>query len=83
MSTIPQSLYLLDTAWAVWELNPDGGKFLHALSRPALDPPSLLYNGYVVFPGVNIGGAWRWPPNSSSANVNEVVELYLYSACGP
>jgi len=27
-----------------------GRNFLH-LSRPALEPPSLLYNGYRVFPG--------------------------------
>jgi len=31
-------------------------------SRPALDPPSLLYNGYRVFPGSKAAGAWRWPP---------------------
>jgi hypothetical protein len=24
------------------------------LSRPALDPPSLLYNGYRVFPGCKV-----------------------------
>ena len=27
-------------------------------SRPALGPPSLLYNGYRVFPGVEAAGAW-------------------------
>jgi len=25
-------------------------------------PPSLLYNGYRVFPGGKAAGAWRWPP---------------------
>ena len=24
--------------------------------------PSLLYNGYRVFPGLKAAGAWRWPP---------------------
>ena len=27
-------------------------------------PPSLLYNGYGVFPGSKAAGAWRWPPTS-------------------
>ena len=31
-------------------------------SRPALGPPSPLYNGYRVFPGGKAAGAWRWPP---------------------
>jgi hypothetical protein len=25
-------------------------------------PPSLLYNGYRVFPGSKAAGTWRWPP---------------------
>jgi hypothetical protein len=25
-------------------------------------PPSLLYNGYRVFPGGKAAGEWRWPP---------------------
>ena len=47
-------------------------------------PPSLLYNGYRVFPG----GKERpgcdvdhQPP--SSAEVKKRVELYLYSPSGP
>jgi len=24
--------------------------------------PSLLYNGYRVFPGGKVAGSWRWPP---------------------
>ena len=33
-------------------------------TRPDLPwgPPSLLYNGYRVFPGGKAAGAWRWPP---------------------
>ena len=44
------------------------------------DPTSLLYNGYRVFPGCKL-----WPghdPNpspTSSAEVKNRVELYLYS----
>jgi len=50
------------------------------LSILALGPPSLLYNGYQVFPGSR-----RWPgrggdpPPPSSAEVLERVELYLHS----
>jgi hypothetical protein len=51
-------------------------------SRPALGPPSLLYNGYQVFPGGKAAGAWRWPPTPCSAEVKERVELYLYSPFG-
>ena len=52
------------------------------LSRPAWSPPSLLYNGYRVFPGVKAVGAWRCPPTPSSAEVKERVQLYLYSPSG-
>jgi len=38
-----------------------GQDFLHP-SRPALGLPSLLYNGYQVFPGAQVAGAWRWSP---------------------
>jgi len=50
------------------------------LSRPALRPPSLLYNGYRVFPG---GKVRSWcdadPSPPSSSDVKNRVELYLYS----
>ena len=59
-----------------------GRDFPHP-SRPTLGPPSLLYNGYRVFPGGKAAGAWRWPPTPSSAVVDERVELYLYSPSGP
>jgi hypothetical protein len=45
--------------------------------------PSLLYNGYWVFSGSKAAGAWRWPSTSSSAEVIERVELYLFSPSGP
>ena len=47
-------------------------------------PPSLLYNGYRVFPG---GKEWPRrdadPSPTSSAVGHERVELYLYSPYGP
>jgi hypothetical protein len=43
-------------------------------------PPSLLYNGYGVFPGGKDIDAWTPPPFNAEAN--ERAELYLYSTLG-
>ena len=57
--------------------------FLHP-SRPALGPTSLLYSGYRLSPP-----CVKWPGRgaihlpSSSAEVKERVELYLYSSSEP
>jgi len=60
-----------------------GGEiFLTRPDRP-WGPPSLLYNGYRVFPGGKAAGAWRWPPTPSSVKVKERVEPYLFSPLGP
>ena len=45
--------------------------------------PSLLYNGYRIFPRGKAAGAWRWSPTPSCAEVKEQVEPYLYSPSGP
>jgi len=43
-------------------------------------PPSLLYNGYRVFPGDRGGrGVGLTPPPQSSAKILEIVELFIYS----
>ena len=38
-----------------------------------------MYNGYRVIPGFKEGGAWRWPPTPSSDEVQEKINLQLYS----
>jgi len=54
-----------------------GGEIFRTRSDQPWGPPSLLYNGYRVFPGGKAAGAWRWPPTLSSAQVKERVQLYL------
>jgi hypothetical protein len=36
-----------------------GGDILRTLPDRRWGPPSLLYNGYRVFPGGKVAGAWR------------------------
>ena len=36
-----------------------GGRDFPYSSRPTWVPPSLLYNGYRVFPGTKAAGSWR------------------------
>jgi hypothetical protein len=43
----------IESRWGeIFRIRPD---------RPS-GPPSLLYNGYLVFPGGKEAGAWCWPP---------------------
>ena len=45
----------------VWGSNSGWGEIFRTLPDPldALDPSSLLYNGYRVIPGGKAAGAWR------------------------
>jgi len=73
----------LAMGWTLGGSNLCGGDiFLICPDRP-WGPPSLLYNGYQVFPGSKVAGAWGWPPTQSSAEVKERVELYFYSSSLP
>ena len=60
------------------------GPGIESRSRPTLgptQPPIQWIPG--LFPWGKSAGAWRWPPNPTSAEVKETVELYLYSPSGP
>jgi hypothetical protein len=60
--------------------NPGKRGFLRTRPNLPRDPPSLLYNGYRVFPGGKEAGAWCWPPTPSRAEfVYEVAPHRLPS----
>ena len=65
-------------------INPGGGDIFRTRPDRPSGPPSLLHNEYrVSFPvGKRQGRGVNHPPLSSS-EVQEKVELYLYSPCGP
>ena len=64
--------------------NPGGGEIFRTCPNRPWGPPSLLYNGYRVFPGVKERpGRDTDPSPPSSAVGHERVELYLYSPYGP
>ena len=65
----------------VWR--SEGQDFLHP-SRTSLEPtqtPVQWVQG--LFPWNKAGGAWRWAPTPSNAEVKETVELNLFSPPGP
>jgi hypothetical protein len=62
---------------------PVGGEIFRTRPGRPWSPPSLLYNGYRLFPERKAAGAWHWLPTSSNAEVEERVELYLFSPSGP
>ena len=63
--------------------NPGGGQLLCTCPDQPWGPPSLLYNGYWVLPGVKQPGHGIDHPFPSSTEVKERVELYVYSPSGP
>ena len=64
--------------------NPGGGEIFCTCSDQLLGPPSLLYSGYrVSFVGAKWQGCGVDHPHTSTIEVKERVELYLYSPSGP
>ena len=63
---------------------PVGGEIFRTCPDRPWGPPSLLYNGYRVFPrGKERLGHDADPSTPSSAVGHERVELYLFSPYGP
>jgi len=60
-----------------------GGEIFYTRPGRLWGAPSLLYNGYRVFPWVKRPGHGVDHSPPSSAEVKERVELYLYSPSGP
>jgi len=74
----------LATGWTVRGSNPGEGESFRTCPDRPWDPPSLLHNGYRVFPGgKERPGRDADPSPPSSAVGHETVELYLYSLYGP
>ena len=66
----------------VWGLNSGGGEIFHTCPDRPWGPPSLLYNGYWVFPGVKSGQSVTLTPHPFQRHGQERVELYLYTSYG-
>ena len=62
---------------------PSGDEIFCICSDQPWGPPSLLYNGYRVFPGGKAAGHGIDNPPPSSTEVKERVELHLNSLSGP
>ena len=70
--------------WTFPGWNPGGGEIFCTCPDQPWGPPSLLYNGYRVFPGrKEQPGHDTDPSPPSSATGHERVKLYLYSPYGP
>jgi hypothetical protein len=80
---IAQSVERLTTGRTVRGSNPGEGENLRTRPNGPWRPPSLLYNGYRVFPrgegGIKLFGRTVDHPPQSVAEVKERVEMYLYS----
>ena len=62
---------------------PVGGETFRTRPDRPWDPPSLLLNGYRVFPwGIKRPGRDIHHPPPSSFEVKERIQLHLYSRCG-
>ena len=81
---IRKFLWYFATGWTVRGSNPGGGEIFHTHPDWPWGLPSLLYNGYRVFPGGKAAGAWCWPPTPPpKCRGHERLVLYLHSPSGP
>jgi hypothetical protein len=71
---LAQSVQRLTAGWKVRGSNPGGGEIFRTCPDRPWGPPSLLYNGYQVFPGgggVRLGPAADHSPPSNAAVMEE------------
>jgi len=69
--------------WTVRGSNPGGGEIFRTCPDRIWGSPSLLYNGYRIFPGGKERPGCKADPSPPSSSVgHERVELYLYSPYG-
>jgi hypothetical protein len=80
---IAQSVQRLATCWTVRGSNPSGGEIFRVLPDGPGDHPASYTMGTGSFPGVKWPGRGVDHPPTSSSEVKERVELYLYSHFGP
>jgi len=77
----------LATGWTVRWSNPGGGEMFRSCPDRPWGPPSLLCNGYRVFPGGKAAGEWRWPPTLiyrrgwKKSRTIPLLLLWLFMAC--
>jgi hypothetical protein len=77
---VAQSVWRLPMGWTVRDSNPGEGEIFRTCPDRPWGPPSLLHNGYRVFPGVKLRpGRDADPSPQSSADIKNRIELYLYS----
>ena len=57
-AAIAQSVQRLAPGWTVRGSNPGGGEIFRTRPDRPWGPPSLLYNGYRIFPRGKVAGAW-------------------------
>ena len=74
---------LLATCWTVRGSNTGGGEIFRTRPDGPWGPPSLLCNGYRVFPTVKRPRRGVDHPTPSSAEVKERVQLDLFCPSGP
>ena len=74
------------TRYGLWQSGdriPVGGEIFRTRPDRPWGRPSLLYNGYRVFPGGTAAGRGADHPPPSKCRGHERVGLYLYSPSGP
>jgi hypothetical protein len=71
---LAQSVWRLTTSWTVRGSNPGGDEIFSGCPDRSWGPPSLLYNGYRVFPGGKVRPG-RDADHSHPSNA-EVMEEY-------